>query len=81
MRVHELMLVQVAEERADMSSQIHIILDTVRKKAASVSEIRQEIEKEIAEVVIANEEIATSTDSVLDTEQELEIDIGTTTTE
>ena len=42
------MLVQVAEERADISSQIHVILDTVRKKAESVSEIRQEIEKEIA---------------------------------
>ena len=48
LRVHERMLTQVAEERADMSSQIHVILDMVRKKAASVSEIRQEIEKEIA---------------------------------
>lgn len=49
LRVHERMLVQVAEERADISSQIHVILDTVRKKAESVSEIRQEIEKEIAD--------------------------------
>jgi len=49
LRVHERMLVQVAEERADVSSQIHVILDTVRKKTESVSEMRQEIEKEIAD--------------------------------
>lgn len=53
LRVHERMLVQVAEERADMSSQIHIILDMVRKKTESVSEIRQEIEKEISDTVVA----------------------------
>ncbi len=50
LRIHEQMLMQVAEERADVSSQIHIILDTVRKKAESVSEIRQEIEKELANI-------------------------------
>ncbi|TSC77813.1 MAG: hypothetical protein G01um101429_952 [Parcubacteria group bacterium Gr01-1014_29] len=47
LRIHERALMQVAEEREDLSSQIHVILETVRRKAASVSEIRQEIEKEI----------------------------------
>lgn len=71
LRVHERMLVQVAEERADVSSQIHVILDTVRKKAESVSEIRQEIEKELADaktdleakdaVVVEEDTEATST--------------------
>jgi len=49
LRIHERMLIQVAEERADVSSQIHVILDTVREKAERVSEIRQEIEKELAD--------------------------------
>ena len=69
LRVHERMLAQVAEERADMSSQIHVILDMVRKKAESVSEIRQEIEKELADAkidvtakdIIAENKNATST--------------------
>lgn len=49
LRIHERALMQVAEEREDLSSQIHVILETVRRKAASVSEIRQEIEKEITD--------------------------------
>lgn len=80
LRVHERMLVQVAEERADVSSQIHAILDTVRKKAESVSEIRQEIEKELADAktdlevkdVVVEESIeATSTPPLENAEEEI----------
>ncbi|TSC69705.1 MAG: hypothetical protein G01um101470_1012 [Parcubacteria group bacterium Gr01-1014_70] len=77
LRVHERMLVQVAEERADISSQIHVILDTVRKKAESVSEIRQEIEKEIADAddgVVPIEDTATSSAELLPG-QEVEIEV------
>lgn len=48
LRVHERSLMQVAQRREDISDQLRGILDTVREKAASVSEIRLEIEKEIA---------------------------------
>lgn len=79
LRVHERMLVQVAEDRADMSSQIHVILDTVRKKAESVSEIRQEIEKELADMendlliknMVAEDKNATSTLPLQDTEEKI----------
>lgn len=63
LRVHERMLVQVAEERADISSQIHVILDMVRKRAESISEIRQEIEKEIADDAVVPGEEAVITDT------------------
>ncbi|TSC73203.1 MAG: Uncharacterized protein G01um101470_225 [Parcubacteria group bacterium Gr01-1014_70] len=76
LRVHERMLVQVAQERADISSQIHVILDMVRKKADSISEIREEIENEISqdeqiEVIPAftEEEIGTSTAEITEEEE------------
>lgn len=76
LRVHERMLVQVAEERADISSQIHVILDTVRKKTESVSEVRQEIEKELTDTkqsvatdMILEDPHATST-PILEEQQE-----------
>ena len=82
LRVHERMLVRVAEERADVSSQIHVILDTVRKNAESVSEIRQEIEKEIANAaVLIEEKAATSTSPILEIEHREETGTGTTTSE
>ena len=83
LRVHERMLAQVAEERADMSSQIHIILDMVRKKAESVSEIRQEIEKELADATTApiedtafkNKDVTSTSSAELLPEQKVKIEI------
>lgn len=75
LRIHERALMQVAEEREDLSSQIHVILETVRRKAASVSEIRQEIEKEITDsidVVLSDTKDFSESDGK---------DIGTTTTD
>lgn len=67
LRVHEKVLIQVAEDRADMSSQIHGILDMVRKKAESISEIRLEIEKEITDAKIRDDPSLTATSSVEET--------------
>lgn len=74
LRIHEQALIQVAEERADMSSQIHVILDTVREKAERVSEIRKEIEKELAEITppsIPDVDIGLDTMDASSTPQEL----------
>jgi HAMP domain-containing protein len=84
LRIHERVLTQVAEEREDVSMQIHVMLDTVREKAQSVSEIRQEIEKERDEAqdILKNngeKQIATSSDSVLNSSITTKTDFSTTT--
>jgi hypothetical protein len=70
LRVHERALLQVAEGRMELTSQLSVILDTVRKKTESVSEIRKGIEMELAEKDskgnskhVTEQERATSTDS------------------
>lgn len=74
LRIHERMLTQVAQRREDISGQLRAILDAVREKAESVSEIRLEIEKEIAKTQnnVNNEETNTgenTTTVVSDKEQ------------
>lgn len=82
LRIHERALMQVVEEREDLSSQIHVIIETVRRKAASVSEIRQEIEKEITnmddfsrgdadigEIVEKKDTTATTTEETVDKQE------------
>jgi len=67
LRLHERTLMQVAQDRADIGSQLQVILETVREKAASVSEIRQEIEKELG---VAREEGPTASAVFSESEDE-----------
>jgi hypothetical protein len=87
LRVHERALLQVVEGRMELTNQLSVILDTVRKKTESVAEIRKGIEMELAEKDSKGnsnntaQERATSTDSSLTTGTTTHKNISTSTKE
>lgn len=86
LRVHERVLVQVAEERADMGSQIRVILDTVREKARGVAEVRDEIEGTLTEgnettAIVGQEVVARKQKEAEDALQQIRVFLDTRRTD